>query len=92
LFENISNLLILFCLIKLITILLLTIQNKYTIRVELINNYLIIQIIFVCSNTVDHSRGQQQWRNRVEIFDNESRRLQRSVRLAQCSLFNTEHV
>ncbi|CAI6362863.1 unnamed protein product [Macrosiphum euphorbiae] len=49
-------------------------------------------IIFVCCNTVDHSRGQQQWRNRVEIFDNESRRLQRSVRLAQCSLFNTEHV
>ncbi|XP_060876699.1 uncharacterized protein LOC132949705 [Metopolophium dirhodum] len=49
-------------------------------------------IIFVCRNTVDHSRGQQQWRNHVEIFDNESRRLQRSVRLAQCSLFNTEHV
>lgn len=72
---------------------LITINNKKKIiRVELINSYLTIQIIFVCSNTVDHSRGQQQWRNRVEIFDIESRRLQRSVRLARCSLFNTEHV
>jgi len=81
---------ILFCLVKLITITRNT--KKNFIRVELINNYFIIQIIFICRNTVDHSRGQQQWRNRVEIFDNESRRLQRSVRLAQCSLFNTEHV
>lgn len=78
-----------FCLVKLITI---THNAKKVIRVELVINFYIIQIIFVCCNTVDHSRGQQQWRNRVEIFDNESRRLQRSVRLAQCSLFNTEHV